>query len=178
VSIRRLKALDEQLTKEQDLGITKKERLKLERERFKLERSLGGIKEMGGLPSLLFVVDTNKEEIAIQEARRLKIPVVAILDTNSDPTGINYPIPGNDDASRAINLYCELIAGAVVAGLREEKASESDIGDSAEMPGEAPAPSPDPAPTPTPDSQPAPEAAAEPAAASDPAPAAEASKSE
>ena len=178
VSIRRLKALDEQLTQEQDLGITKKERLKLERERFKLERSLGGIKEMGGLPNLLFVVDTNKEEIAIQEARKLKIPVVAILDTNSDPNGINYPIPGNDDASRAINLYCELIAGAVVAGLQEEKASESDIGDSVEMPGEASAPSPNPAPTPTPDSQPAPEAATEPAAAPDPAPAAEASKSE
>ena len=142
VSIRRLKALDEQLDQEQDLGITKKERLKLERERFKLERALGGIKEMGGLPSLLFVVDTNKEEIAIKEARKLKIPVVAILDTNSDPQGIDHPVPGNDDASRAINLYCDLIAGAVVDGLREEKASSSDIGDSVEMPGEAPAPAP------------------------------------
>ena len=172
VSIRRLKALDEQLTQEQDLGITKKERLKLERERFKLERSLGGIKEMGGLPSLLFVVDTNKEEIAIQEARKLKIPVVAILDTNSDPNGIDYPIPGNDDASRAINLYCELIAGAVVAGLREEKASKGDIGDSVEMPGETPAPAA------ASDRAPAPEAVAEPAAASDRAPASEATKSE
>jgi small subunit ribosomal protein S2 len=175
VSIRRLKALDEHLTQEQDLGITKKERLKLERERFKLERSLGGIKEMSGLPSLLFVVDTNKEEIAIKEARKLKIPVVAILDTNSDPDGIDYPIPGNDDASRAINLYCELVAGAVVAGLREEKASEGDIGDSVDMPGEAPAPkpAPAPAPTPTPASAPAPEpaAAAKPTAAPDPAPA-------
>jgi small subunit ribosomal protein S2 len=164
VSIRRLKALDEQLTQDQDLGITKKERLKLERERFKLERSLGGIKEMGGIPSLLFVVDTNKEEIAIQEARKLKIPVVAILDTNSDPKGVEYPVPGNDDASRAINLYCELIAGAVVAGLREEKALEGDLGDSVEMPGEALSPETAVAPEATPDPVAAPMVAAEPAA--------------
>ena len=164
VSIRRLKALDEQLTQDQDLGITKKERLKLERERFKLERSLGGIKEMGGIPSLLFVVDTNKEEIAIQEARKLKIPVVAVLDTNSDPKGVEYPVPGNDDASRAINLYCELIAGAVVAGLREEKALEGDLGDSVEMPGEALLPETAVAPEVTPDLVAAPKVAAEPAA--------------
>ena len=164
VSIRRLKALDEQLTQDQDLGITKKERLKLERERFKLERSLGGIKEMGGIPSLLFVVDTNKEEIAIQEARKLKIPVVAILDTNSDPKGVEYPVPGNDDASRAINLYCELIAGAVVAGLREEKALEGDLGDSVEVPGEALSPETAVAPEATPDPVAAPKVAAEPAA--------------
>jgi len=164
VSIRRLKALDEQLTQDQDLGITKKERLKLERERFKLERSLGGIKEMGGIPSLLFVVDTNKEEIAIQEARKLKIPVVAILDTNSDPKGVEYPVPGNDDASRAINLYCELIAGAVVAGLREEKALEGDLGDLVEMPGEALSPETAVAPEATPDPVAAPKIAAEPAA--------------
>jgi small subunit ribosomal protein S2 len=164
VSIRRLKALDEQLTQDQDLGITKKERLKLERERFKLERSLGGIKEMGGIPSLLFVVDTNKEEIAIQEARKLKIPVVAILDTNSDPKGVEYPVPGNDDASRAINLYCELIAGAVVAGLREEKALEGDLGDLVEMPGEALSPETAVAPEATPDPVAAPKVAAEPAA--------------
>jgi len=164
VSIRRLKALDEQLTQDQDLGITKKERLKLERERFKLERSLGGIKEMGGIPSLLFVVDTNKEEIAIQEARKLKIPVIAILDTNSDPKGVEYPVPGNDDASRAINLYCELIAGAVVAGLREEKALEGDLGDSVEVPGEALSPETAVAPEATPDPVAAPKVAAEPAA--------------
>ena len=170
VSIRRLKALDEQLDQEQDLGITKKERLKLERERFKLERALGGIKEMGGLPTLLFVVDTNKEEIAIKEARKLKISVVAILDTNSDPQGIDHPVPGNDDASRAINLYCDLIAGAVVDGLREEKASSSDIGDSVEMPGEAPAPAPAVLEI-APATQPAAAQAAEPAKESEQSPA-------
>ena len=137
VSIRRLKELDEQLQQE-GLGITKKERLKLERERYKLERALGGIKEMGGLPSILFVIDTNKEEIAVKEARKLKIPVVAVLDTNCDPRGIDYPIPGNDDASRAINLYCELIAGAVLDGIREEMTVEGDIGDAADLPGEVP----------------------------------------
>ncbi|MBT3397097.1 MAG: 30S ribosomal protein S2, partial [Alphaproteobacteria bacterium] len=127
-----------------------------------------------GLPSLLFVVDTNKEEIAIQEARKLKIPVVAVLDTNSDPKGIDHPIPGNDDASRAINLYCELIAGAVVAGLREEKATEGDLGDSVEMPGDAPTPAPAPEPAPEPAPKPvAPEQAAAPATETPKAPKAE-----
>ncbi len=98
-------------------GRTKKELLQLTREREKLELSLGGIKDMGGIPDLMFVIDTNKEAIAIQEARKLNIPVIAILDTNSDPDGITYPIPGNDDASRALQLYCDLIADAVLDGL-------------------------------------------------------------
>jgi small subunit ribosomal protein S2 len=96
---------------------TKKERLTLQRERDKLDRSLGGIKDMGGLPDLIFVIDTNKEDIAIQEANRLNIPVAAIVDTNSDPKGISYVVPGNDDAGRAISLYCDLIARAVIDGI-------------------------------------------------------------
>jgi small subunit ribosomal protein S2 len=102
---------------------TKKELLQLTREREKLELSLGGIKDMGGIPDLMFVIDTNKEAIAIQEARKLNIPVVAILDTNSDPDGITYPIPGNDDAARALTLYCDLIADAVLDGLAAGQAS-------------------------------------------------------
>ncbi len=102
---------------------TKKELLTLTREREKLELSLGGIKDMGGIPDLMFVIDTNKEAIAIQEARKLNIPVVAILDTNSDPDGITYPIPGNDDAARALQLYCDLIADAVLDGLAAGQAS-------------------------------------------------------
>ena len=104
-------------------GRTKKELLQLTREREKLELSLGGIKDMGGIPDLMFVIDTNKEAIAIQEARKLNIPVVAILDTNSDPDGITYPIPGNDDAARALQLYCDLIADAVLDGLAAGQAS-------------------------------------------------------
>jgi len=100
-------------------GRTKKELLQLTREREKLELSLGGIKDMGGIPDLMFVIDTNKEAIAIQEARKLNIPVVAILDTNCDPAGITFPIPGNDDAARALQLYCDLIADAVLDGLTE-----------------------------------------------------------
>ena len=98
-------------------GYTKKERLDLQRERDKLDRSLGGIKDMGGLPDLLFVIDTNKEDIAIKEARRLNIPVAAIVDTNCDPDGITFVVPGNDDASRAITLYCDLIARAAIDGI-------------------------------------------------------------
>ena len=108
-SISRLRKLDEQLG-EGAKGLTKKERLMLSREREKLEKALGGIKDMGGVPDLVFVIDTNKEALAIKEANRLKIPVIAILDTNSDPDGIAFPIPANDDASRAILLYCDLIA--------------------------------------------------------------------
>ena len=106
-SISRLRKLDEMLDAGAQ-GLTKKERLMLSREREKLETALGGIKDMGGTPDLVFVIDTNKEQLAIKEANRLKIPVVAILDTNSDPDGIAYPIPGNDDAGRAIQLYCDL----------------------------------------------------------------------
>ena len=98
-------------------GRTKKELLQLTRERDKLELSLGGIKNMGGIPDIMFVIDTNKEAIAIQEARKLNIPVIAILDTNCDPDGITYPIPGNDDAARAIQLYCDLIADSVLDGM-------------------------------------------------------------
>ncbi|MDR3507755.1 MAG: 30S ribosomal protein S2 [Caulobacteraceae bacterium] len=104
-------------------GRTKKELLQLTREREKLELSLGGIKDMGGIPDLMFVIDTNKEAIAIQEARKLNIPVVAILDTNCDPNGITYPIPGNDDAARALQLYCDLIADAVLDGLAQGQAA-------------------------------------------------------
>ena len=98
-------------------GYTKKERLDLQRERDKLDRALGGIKDMGGLPDLVFVIDTNKEDIAIKEARRLNVPVAAIVDTNCDPDGITFVVPGNDDASRAISLYCDLIAKAAIDGI-------------------------------------------------------------
>ena len=111
-SIKRLRELDEQLTGEQ-AGLTKKELLRLTRQRDKLERALGGIKEMGGQPDILFIIDTNKEDIAVAEATKLGIPIVAIVDSNSDPSRITYPVPGNDDAIRAISLYCDLIAAAV-----------------------------------------------------------------
>src|SRR5262245_8173534 len=128
-SIKRLRSLEETLTSAHTSGLTKKELLQIMRERDKLERALGGIKDMGGLPSLLFVIDTNKEAIAVAEARKLDIPVAAILDSNSDPDGINYPIPGNDDASRAIALYCDLAARAVIDGLSEgQAATGADIG--------------------------------------------------
>jgi small subunit ribosomal protein S2 len=127
-SIRRLRELEGRLT-EATVGLTKKETLQLTRERDKLERALGGIKDMGGLPDLIFVVDTNKESIAVAEAKTLNIPVVAVLDSNSDPDGISYPVPGNDDASRAINLYCDLMVGAVLDGLQAEMAaSGADMG--------------------------------------------------
>ncbi len=110
-------------------GRNKKELLQMTRERDKLELSLGGIKDMGGIPDLMFVIDTNKEAIAIQEARKLNIPVVAILDTNCDPNGITFPIPGNDDAARALQLYCDLIADSVLDGLAEgQSAFGVDIG--------------------------------------------------
>jgi small subunit ribosomal protein S2 len=144
-SINRLRKVDEQLS-EGAKGLTKKERLMLTREREKLEKALGGIKDMGGVPDLVFVIDTNKEALAIKEANRLKIPVVAILDTNSDPDGITFPIPANDDASRAIQLYCDLIARAAIDGIsRSQGAAGMDIGEAeapiAEAlpePGEAP----------------------------------------
>ena len=138
VSMRRLKELEEQLGEdEENLGLTKKELLRLTRERDKLERSLGGIKEMGGLPDILFVIDTNKEHIAVSEANKLGIPVIAVLDTNSDPAGIAHPIPGNDDAVRAINLYCELISDAVLDGIQQEMlAAGIDVGEGEEAPAE------------------------------------------
>ena len=115
-SIQRLREL-EQLLGGDAQGLTKKERLTLTRERDKLEKALGGIKDMGGVPDLIFVIDTNKEAIAIQEANRLGIPVAAIVDSNSNPDNISYPIPGNDDAGRAITLYCDLIARAAIDGI-------------------------------------------------------------
>ena len=136
-SIARLRKLDEQLS-EGAKGLTKKERLMLTREREKLEKALGGIKDMGGVPDLVFVIDTNKEALAIKEANRLKIPVIAILDTNSDPDGVAHPIPANDDASRAILLYCDLIAKAAIDGIsRSQGAAGHDLGES-----EAPAAEP------------------------------------
>ena len=116
-SISRLRKLDEMLGSGESQGYTKKERLTLQRERDKLDRALGGIKDMGGLPDLLFVIDTNKEDIAIKEARRLGVPVAAVVDTNCDPNGITYVVPGNDDASRAITLYCDLVAKAAIDGI-------------------------------------------------------------
>jgi small subunit ribosomal protein S2 len=122
-SIARLRELEAVLENPESSGRPKKELLQLTREREKLELSLGGIKDMGGIPDLMFVIDTNKEAIAIQEARKLNIPVVAILDTNCDPQGISFPIPGNDDAARAIQLYCDLVADAVLDGLTEGQAA-------------------------------------------------------
>ena len=115
-SIQRLKALDEKLESGAE-GLTKKERLGMEREQAKLQASLGGIREMGGLPNLLFVIDVNKEDLAIQEAKKLGIPVVAVVDTNCSPDGVDYIIPGNDDAARAIALYCDLVSRAALDGM-------------------------------------------------------------
>src|SRR5512145_1781493 len=132
-SISRLRKLDEMLSSGESQGYTKKERLELQRERDKLDRSLGGIKDMGGLPDLLFVIDTNKEDIAIKEARRLGVPVAAIVDTNCDPDGITYVVPGNDDASRAITLYCDLVAKAAIDGIsRAQGELGIDVGAAAE----------------------------------------------
>src|SRR6202142_370436 len=116
-SIKRLRKLEEMLSSNEAQGYTKKERLTLQRERDKLDRALGGIKDMGGLPDLLFVIDTNKEDIAIKEARRLNVPVAAVVDTNCDPDGITFVVPGNDDASRAVSLYCDLVAEAAIDGI-------------------------------------------------------------
>jgi small subunit ribosomal protein S2 len=136
-SISRLRKLDEMLA-EGAKGLTKKERLMLTREKEKLDKALGGIKDMGGTPDLVFVIDTNKEALAIKEANRLKIPVIAILDTNSDPDGVAHPIPGNDDASRAIQLYCDLVARAAIDGISRSQGSQgADLGESEEPTAEA-----------------------------------------
>lgn len=121
-SIQRLRKVDEILAGEAQ-GFTKKEGLNLQREREKLNRALGGIKDMGSVPDLMFIIDTNKEAIAIQEAKRLGIPVIAVIDTNCDPDNIDYPIPGNDDASRAIALYCDLVARAALDGIARQQGS-------------------------------------------------------
>ncbi|MEW5726581.1 MAG: 30S ribosomal protein S2, partial [Pseudomonadota bacterium] len=134
-SIKRLRELDDQLASGALAGLTKKEQLVLSREKEKLDRALGGIKDMGGLPDILFIIDTNKESLAVQEANKLGIPVVAIIDSNSDPAGITYPVPGNDDAIRAIQTYCDLIAGAVLDGIQASIGrSGGDIGAAAEAP--------------------------------------------
>ncbi|MCC6941529.1 30S ribosomal protein S2 [Novosphingobium sp.] len=131
-SIKRFKALEEQLSGD-TTGLTKKEVLQLTRERDKFELSLGGIRDMGGIPDVMFVIDANKEELAIKEANVLGIPVVAILDSNVSPEGISFPIPANDDASRAIRLYCEAVAAAATRGGRDAAiASGADIGAMAE----------------------------------------------
>ncbi len=143
-SIKRLRQLDELLSGGESQRYTKKERLTLTREKEKLDRALGGIKDMGGLPDLIFVIDTNKEDIAIKEARRLNIPVAAIVDTNCDPDGISFVVPGNDDAGRAITLYCDLIAKAAIDGIsRAQGESGFDLGASEkpiveELPAETP----------------------------------------
>ncbi|HEY1838525.1 MAG: 30S ribosomal protein S2 [Rhizomicrobium sp.] len=139
-SIKRMRTIEETLNSAQSSGLKKKELLGLLRERDKLDRSLGGIKEMGGLPNMLFVIDTNKEAIAVAEARKLGIPVTAILDSNSDPDGITYPIPGNDDAARAISLYCDLVARAIIDGLSDSQtAAGVDLGESEVLPDLRPA---------------------------------------
>ena len=133
-SIKTLVSLEEQLSDE-NLGLTKKEVLQLTRKRDKLDRALGGIKDMGGVPDILVVIDTNKEDIAVMEARKLGIPVVAVVDSNCDPELINFPIPGNDDAIRAVNFYCDLFARAIIDGLQQEMAESGvDIGEAEEAP--------------------------------------------
>ncbi len=133
-SIQRLKEIDGKLAEGAE-GLTKKERLGLERQQAKLQASLGGIREMGGVPDMLFVIDTNKEALAVAEANKLGIPVVAILDSNSDPAGIDFPVPGNDDAARAIALYCDLVARAALDGMTAQLGSAGvDIGEMEEAP--------------------------------------------
>ncbi len=133
-SIKRLRELEELLAESESTGLTKKELLNFEREREKLDKALGGIANMGGLPDLIFVIDTNKEAIAIKEARKLGIPVVAVVDTNCDPDDADFPFPGNDDAARAISLYCNLIADAVLDGLAESSAGLGiDLGEAVDV---------------------------------------------
>ncbi|MGC6498143.1 MAG: 30S ribosomal protein S2 [Candidatus Puniceispirillaceae bacterium] len=171
-SIRRLRELESRMEGEEVNQLTKKEVLQLTRERDKLEMTLGGIKEMGGLPDMLFVIDTNKEAIAVEEANRLGIPVIAIVDSNARPEGVDYIIPGNDDAMRAISFYCELAQAAVLDGLQTEMmVSGGDAGDAVEAPAETALASAEAAAEETPaDAEAAPaEAAAEAAAAAAPA---------
>jgi len=142
-SIKRLKEIDSKIEKGELNGFTKKEKLNMEREREKLFASLGGIQDMNGRPDIVFVIDVPKEELAIAEAKKLGIPVVAICDSNANPDGITYPIPGNDDALRAINLYCDLISSAVLDGIQAElKAAGVDVGAAVEAPAETPAEAP------------------------------------
>lgn len=135
VSIRRLRELEEMLDGGQTQGLTKREQLNLQREREKLERAIGGIKDMGNVPDILFIVDVTKEDLAVAEAKKLGIPVIAVCDSNADPRQIDFPVPGNDDALRAIQLYCDLIAGSVLDGIQAEMtAAGVDVGASAQAP--------------------------------------------
>ena len=128
-SIKRLNDIESKVTNDNTGGFTKRELLEMEREREKLMKSLGGIKDMGGVPEAIIVIDTLKEDLAIKEAQKLGIPVIAVIDTNSDPDGITYPVPGNDDALRAIETYCELFSGAILDGLQAEMKSKGvDLG--------------------------------------------------
>jgi small subunit ribosomal protein S2 len=149
-SIKRFKMLEEQLSSD-TAGLTKKEVLKLTRERDKFELSLGGIRDMGGLPDIIFVIDVNKEDLAIKEANTLGIPVIAILDTNTDPSGIAFPVPGNDDASRAVLLYCNAVADTIIDARQGRQASQGiDLGAMDEPPVEvyaAPVATAEPLPT-------------------------------
>ena len=130
-SIKKLKTLEERIETGEVNSLTKKERLQIERQKEKLDLNLGGIKNMNGIPDAMFIIDTNKESIAILEANNLNIPVIAICDTNSNPSGVNYPIPGNDDALRAISLYCDLVAASVLKGLESNlEQSGIDVGES------------------------------------------------
>jgi len=155
-SVKRLKEMEAQLGGTVE-GLTKKEVLMLTRDKEKLDRALGGIKDMGGLPDIIFIIDVVKEKLAIEEANKLGIPVVAVVDSNSDPSGIAFPIPGNDDAIRAINLYCDMVASAVLDGISAELGSSgADIGAMEELPVEdileaAPEPGTEPAPELTPE---------------------------
>ncbi|MGB2159489.1 MAG: 30S ribosomal protein S2 [Candidatus Puniceispirillaceae bacterium] len=174
-SIRRLRDLEGRMDSDEINQLTKKEVLQLTRERDKLELTLGGIKEMGGLPDMLFVIDTNKEAIAVEEANRLGIPVIAIVDSNAKPEGVDYIIPGNDDAMRAISFYCELAQAAVLDGLQTELLkSGGDVGAASEAPAEAAVSEEAPAEEAPAEEAPAEEAPAAEAAAAEEAPAAEA----
>lgn len=133
-SIKKLKNLEERITSGDINNLTKKERLNIERQKEKLDLTLGGIKNMNGIPDAIFIIDTNKEAIAVLEANNLNIPVIAVCDTNTNPSGVDYPIPGNDDALRAISLYCDLVAASVLKGLESNlEQSGVDIGKSPEI---------------------------------------------
>jgi len=133
-SIKKLKNLEERISSGEISSLTKKERLNIERQKEKLDLTLGGIKNMNGIPDAIFIIDTNKEAIAVLEANNLNIPVIAVCDTNTNPSGVDYPIPGNDDALRAISLYCNLVAASVLKGLESNlEQSGVDIGEASDL---------------------------------------------
>lgn len=134
-SIKRLRELESRFDSGELQGLTKKEQLNLSREKEKLSLALGGIKDMGGLPDMLFIIDTVKEDLAVAEANKLGMPVIAVIDSNSNPDGITYPVPGNDDAIRAIQTYCELISGAILDGIQAQLGSQGvDVGEAESLP--------------------------------------------